>query len=237
MPSEQLGDAISLVKTGYKEQAREILFQIILDDPHNETAWIWLVETMPNDAERVTTLEQCLKYNPESKMAQKGLQIFRSHLAASNPETTASQPINAPQPVLQPEITPAPVIPATEKPDENTSSQTTPVQPGNSLPIEQLVESELVPVKIENNSQTEAVTEQPNPVTQPRKKKAPGKSSRLLLILFMIIIVLLIFNGSVRLCDNFRKIFGNHRCCKRSCTKPDCPISNKCFPIKPCADC
>ncbi|HMD89533.1 MAG TPA: hypothetical protein VKF38_10255 [Anaerolineaceae bacterium] len=197
MTSEQLGNAISLVKAGYKEQAREILFQIILDDPHNETAWIWLVETMPNDADRITTLEQCLKYNPESKMAQKGLQVFRSHQATTTSETPPGQPISAPPPVVEPDISPAPVTKVEEKPDVTPPSQAAADQTAGSFSEEQLVASKPAPEEIDKTAPADTVTEQPNLVGQFRKKKAPKKSSRILLILGLIILVLLILLGLI----------------------------------------
>jgi Tol biopolymer transport system component len=197
MTSELLGNAISLVKTGYKDQAREILFQIILDDPHNETAWIWLVETMPNDSDRITTLEQCLQYNPESKMAQKGLEIFRSHLAASTPATPPLQPINAPPPIAEPEIALAASINLEEKPEDKTSLQEDENQPAASIPEEEFFSSELVSANLDKTVQPETVTEneQPNPVTQLRKKKALKKSGRLWLILGLVTLILLILMG------------------------------------------
>src|ERR1035437_5896766 len=194
MTSEQLGNAITLVKTGYKDKARELLLQIIQDDPHNETAWVWLVETMPNDAARVSTLEQCLKYNPKSKMAQRGLEVFRSRLSTSTPEPPPSPPVNPPPPVVEPEIFPASGITEQVKPQDKTTLQEEANQPTASFPEEEFVSSELISAKFDETIKPETVPEieQTNPVKQFREKKAPRKSGRIWLILGLVILVLVI---------------------------------------------
>ena len=201
MTSDQLGNAISLIKTGDKVNAREILFQIILDDPHNETAWIWLVETMPNDADRITTLEQCLKYNPESKMAQKGLEVFRSHLptSISEPPTAAPAPINPPKPVGEPVIFPAASINKREEPEDENLSQAEADQPAASFPGEDFVSSELVSAKFDPTARpaTKSKDEQQDPVMQFREKKAPRKARRIWPILGIVTLVLLILMGLI----------------------------------------
>ncbi|MDR3576539.1 MAG: hypothetical protein P4L50_21955 [Anaerolineaceae bacterium] len=198
MTSEQLGNAISLVKTGYKEEAREILFQIIMDDPHNETAWIWLVETMPNDADRVTTLEQCLKYNPESKMAQKGLEVFRGHLSTPTPQTPPSPPANPPTSIVEPEEIPAASATEEEKPEDKPAPEDA-KQTADSSPEQDFVSSELVSAKFDQPAASKSFpeNEQSNPVAQFRSKKAPRKTRRIWVVLGVILLVLIILMGLV----------------------------------------
>ncbi len=199
MTSELLVNAISLVKTGYKDQAREILFQIIQDDPHNESAWIWLVETMPTDSDRIAILEQCLKYNPESKMAQQGLEVFRASLSTPAPKPPAVPPANPPAPLVKPDIFPAPEITPQEEQLEKTTPQHTVDQPAASSQEEDFVSSELVSAKFDPSARPEVVAEyeEPNPVKQFRQKKAPRKAGRIWLILGLVTIVLLILMGLI----------------------------------------
>jgi hypothetical protein len=76
MPSEQLIRAINLAKSGQKDIARQILLKIVEQEPHNEMAWIWLVDTMPTDAQRIATIKQCLNHIPSSKNARRALEAF-----------------------------------------------------------------------------------------------------------------------------------------------------------------
>ena len=77
MVDEQIRRAISLARSGDKPQARRLLLKIVQDDPGMETAWIWLVDTLSTDAERIAALKQCLRHIPESQKAQKALDIFQ----------------------------------------------------------------------------------------------------------------------------------------------------------------
>lgn len=73
MISEQLINAIRLAKAGEKDTARQMLLKIVQEEPYNELAWIWLVDCMPTDAQRIATLKQCLKYLPNSRNAEKAM--------------------------------------------------------------------------------------------------------------------------------------------------------------------
>ncbi len=77
--SEKLIQAISLVKSGKKEEARALLLEVVWDEPQNENAWLWLVEAMPDNAQRVRALEECLRHNPQSQRAKTGLEAFHKH--------------------------------------------------------------------------------------------------------------------------------------------------------------
>jgi hypothetical protein len=82
--SEKLIQAISLVKSGKKEEARALLLEVVWDEPQNESAWFWLVETMPDNSQRIRALEECLRHNPESQRAKTGLEAFRNRQAVSS---------------------------------------------------------------------------------------------------------------------------------------------------------
>ncbi len=94
MPSQDLMRAVQLARAGEKDAARRILLRLVQQEPTDEMAWIWLVDTMPSDAQRVATLKQCLKHLPGSKHARKALAILQAR-QPSPPDTTsetAAQP-------------------------------------------------------------------------------------------------------------------------------------------------
>jgi hypothetical protein len=78
MSEDDLNRAIALSKSGKKIEAFKILKQIVQDDPENETAWLWLADTFSKNSDRITVLEECLKHNPDSLNAQKGLATFKA---------------------------------------------------------------------------------------------------------------------------------------------------------------
>jgi|GEM_PF-2398282 WD40 repeat protein len=107
MSSQDLNRAIQLARAGDKKTARQILLQLVQKEPTNEMAWIWLADTMPDDARRIATLKQCLKLIPDSQIARKALQVLES---AHKPPPTVEKPS---QPaVFQPgQPSPPPVSP------------------------------------------------------------------------------------------------------------------------------
>lgn len=64
--SERLKQAIDYIRAGEKEIAREIILEIIQADPDYEKAWIWLVETVPDRANKVDILKTRLEQYPET---------------------------------------------------------------------------------------------------------------------------------------------------------------------------
>lgn len=84
-----LSQAISLIRSGQKDQARDLLYALLKADPHNEMAWLWLAETLPNDEQRIRALEQCLKAIPESQLARKGLERMRKLQDPPPPDAAA----------------------------------------------------------------------------------------------------------------------------------------------------
>jgi len=76
MNSNDLQQAIVFLKAGKKAEAQRLLQIVIRSNPHNETAWLWYVDTLSTDAERTQALTWCLKFNPNSDAARKGLALF-----------------------------------------------------------------------------------------------------------------------------------------------------------------
>jgi peptide/nickel transport system permease protein len=105
-PSEKIAQAITHIHQGQKEQARQILLALVKANPRNESAWLWLVETVDNDTERIRVLEQCLKRVPQSQRAQTGLARLRAKQgqAAAGPsqQTGRSHPPMAAPPAVVP---------------------------------------------------------------------------------------------------------------------------------------
>ena len=57
MLSEKLKQAITMIKSGDKFAARQLLVDILDGDPTNETAWLWFTDTLNTDGEKKIALE------------------------------------------------------------------------------------------------------------------------------------------------------------------------------------
>lgn len=69
----QLGVAIHEAQAGRKDTAREILLQILKQDPRNETAWGWMATVVETAAERQFCLKKVLEINPGNLGAREAL--------------------------------------------------------------------------------------------------------------------------------------------------------------------
>jgi len=65
--TELLEIAIELAQTGDKKAVRELLQLIVKENPSDELAWIWYAHTSPTLQERIQTIEEFCKRNPEDQ--------------------------------------------------------------------------------------------------------------------------------------------------------------------------
>ena len=87
-----LEQAIGFAKSGHKAIARELLAEIVSQEPENETAWLWLSSSVADYEERRACLEKALEINPDSAAAKRGLEILsaksRERISSPQPEVT-----------------------------------------------------------------------------------------------------------------------------------------------------
>lgn len=81
-----LKEAIAVAKAGQRPRARELLLELIEQDPHNEAAWLWLSSLLPTLNERITALETALTINPHNIQAQQQLQKLQTKYATLQAE-------------------------------------------------------------------------------------------------------------------------------------------------------
>ncbi len=78
MATENLGQALNrairLIREGYAERARPILYQLSQTHPEHEAVWLWLAAAAQSDAERVQALRRALAVNPRSAKARAALE-------------------------------------------------------------------------------------------------------------------------------------------------------------------
>ena len=68
-----LAQGILAARAGEKSKARQLLTQVIQEEPRSEAAWLWLSSVLDTPQGRAHCLRQVLALNPRNQTAQKGL--------------------------------------------------------------------------------------------------------------------------------------------------------------------
>jgi WD40 repeat protein len=104
-----LDKAKTLARNGEYADARQILLDILEENPYNEAAWIWLVDVLPGRNRRVEALRRCLEYLPDSRAAKISLRRVEEGLP---PVTREGEPWRSePKPIIPPPPPPPPPKP------------------------------------------------------------------------------------------------------------------------------
>jgi Flp pilus assembly protein TadD len=74
--SDLLQQGIALAKAGSREEARNILMQVVELDEQNESAWLWLSGVVDSDDDKAVALENVLALNPDNDWAKRGLKLL-----------------------------------------------------------------------------------------------------------------------------------------------------------------
>lgn len=71
--TQQLKAGIAAAKAGNRQEARQLLLDVLRADDENEMAWLWLSGVVTSTDERRICLENVLTLNPDNQLAQRGL--------------------------------------------------------------------------------------------------------------------------------------------------------------------
>ena len=74
--SDLLQQGIAYANAGRREEARDILLQVVELDEQNESAWLWLSGVVDSDDDKAVALENVLALNPSNEWARRGLEIL-----------------------------------------------------------------------------------------------------------------------------------------------------------------
>ncbi len=74
--TELLQKGIALARAGRREEARNILLQVVEQDEQNESAWLWISGVVDTDDDKAIALENVLTLNPNNEWAKRGLQLM-----------------------------------------------------------------------------------------------------------------------------------------------------------------
>jgi hypothetical protein len=97
--------AISAIRSGRKEEGRQLLNLLIQQNPNNEQAWLWMSSVVKTDEQRARCLYHVLAINPDNELARRGLRVLGIVVTDSRPVKIPrdSQPIKIPKPTPETE--------------------------------------------------------------------------------------------------------------------------------------
>jgi len=113
---DPLKQGIAALKAGHKAEARELLMQIVEQDEHNEMAWLWLSGAVDTDEDRRICLENMLTINPNSEVAQRGIEVLRKRSAPGLDSTPDAEPLQDKATTSEQDIAPEPSTRTTTSP-------------------------------------------------------------------------------------------------------------------------
>lgn len=76
--SPKLKQAIQAIKAGDKETGKQLLVELLEVERRNDQVWLWLAEVLDTDEERIKSLQNVLKLNPDNDIARERLEAILS---------------------------------------------------------------------------------------------------------------------------------------------------------------
>lgn len=122
-----LREGIDAARSGYDQRARDLLLQVLEQDPGSVRAWLWLSGVVDTPGEKELCLEQVINIEPDHVAARRGLvflweqrQAEKRQASAAEPEMQyeapkeevplAAQPSIAPDPAPAPDVVFEPIV-------------------------------------------------------------------------------------------------------------------------------
>lgn len=76
--------AVTYLQAGQRSEARRLLRQHVLENPHDELAWLWYVETLDNNDHKIRILQEFLLLHPTNKKISAILAKLQNQKAAQS---------------------------------------------------------------------------------------------------------------------------------------------------------
>jgi tetratricopeptide (TPR) repeat protein len=84
-------EAVALARAGRRQEARDLLLQIVAEDERNEMAWLGLSALVDDVADKIIALENALTINPDNEKARARLQqLRRQRLPQPSPQAPST---------------------------------------------------------------------------------------------------------------------------------------------------
>ncbi len=179
---DKLQQAISLIKSGDKQNGRRLLAEVLRADPGNETAWLWMSSVVANDKRRYDCLRQVLKINPNHQLAKTGLaQLQPKQESQPQPTESPEQLVSPPSKAqLKMAESPWPVAdPATVEPKKVSEDVTVSAPEGQPKPVAAAsTVSELKDEPIKEPKSVDLTKQAPPAAYEPPRAQLPASMKR-----------------------------------------------------------
>lgn len=86
----KLQTAVTAIKEGNKATGRQILVEILQENPANDRAWVWMSSVVETDDMRRECLREALNHNPHNQAAKKGLNKLQQTADHQTPTPTVT---------------------------------------------------------------------------------------------------------------------------------------------------
>jgi membrane protease YdiL (CAAX protease family)/tetratricopeptide (TPR) repeat protein len=87
-----LQEGIDAARSGYDQRARDLLLQVLEQDPGSVRAWLWLSGVVDTPGEKELCLEQVINIEPDHVAARRGLLFLREQRQAEKRQASAAEP-------------------------------------------------------------------------------------------------------------------------------------------------
>lgn len=134
MTTNKLTAAIAAIRAGDKSSGRLLLFEIVKEEPANETAWLWLSVCVDNVEQKKYSLSQALAINPSNQNARKVLAQLEQPQQPSV-EDIVFRPISKPKNNEESILPPSPIATRPDSTITTSSAQ----KPDNAIIIKYIL--------------------------------------------------------------------------------------------------
>ncbi len=157
--NEYLRDnAIHTFKQGDVNSARQMFLECIRQDPRDIQAWLWLVETISDNSDRIATLKLCQKYNPDYEQVRQAISILSGQLNPKQPPVTSHEADFPKKGTIPPERTEKEVLSGWKKLAGSGSDLFSASQEDERIPKSKLEKQPAIPARGSGEIQTEQST-------------------------------------------------------------------------------
>src|SRR3970040_1372141 len=97
MIDDLLNQAVAYIKAGNTEKGKQILVDVLKQNPRDENAWLWMSRCVTDTEQKRYCFDRVLKINPSSENAKRGLAQLQQKQVSPQPTSIPAQRLEAKQ--------------------------------------------------------------------------------------------------------------------------------------------
>lgn len=92
-----LEQAVAYIKAGEIEKAKQLLAEVLKQNPRDENAWLWMTRCVTDTEQKRYCFDKVLKINPNNENAKRGLAQLQQKQASQQPTSIPAQRLETKQ--------------------------------------------------------------------------------------------------------------------------------------------